>query len=96
MKCALILLYISEIIISCQSTKENENTNGSQTKIIVNHEQYMDIYLGQRLYLGSVCIYVCTCAHAHIVVVPTRNDSWSGVCCFCPYAIVTALCWNPS
>lgn len=44
MKYALILLYVSEIIISCQSTKENENTIGLQTKIIVNHEQYVDIY----------------------------------------------------
>lgn len=75
MKYALILLYVSEIIISCQSTKENENTNGSQTKIIVNHKQYMDIYLGQRLYLRSVCIYVCMRAHAYVVVVPSRNYS---------------------
>lgn len=44
MKYALIPLYVSEIIISCQSTKENENTIGLQTKIIVNHEQSMDIY----------------------------------------------------
>jgi len=43
MKYALILLYVSEIITSCQNTKENENTNGSQTKIIVNHELHMDI-----------------------------------------------------
>jgi len=75
MKHALILLYISEIIISYQSRRENESTNGSQTKIIVNHEQYMNIYLGQRLYLGSVCIYVCMRAHVCIVVVPTRSDS---------------------
>lgn len=38
MKYALILLYVSEIITSCQNTKENESTNGSQIKIIVNHE----------------------------------------------------------
>lgn len=43
MKYALILLYISEIIIPCQNTKENENTNGSQTKIIVNHDPHTDI-----------------------------------------------------
>lgn len=75
MKYALILLYASEIIISCQSTKENENTNGSQTKIVVNHKQYTDIYLGRRLYFVSVHTSVCTCAHAHIVVVPIRNYS---------------------
>lgn len=60
-KYALILLYVSEIIISCQSTKASENTNGSQTKIIVNHEQYTDISLEQRLYLGTVCIQL----HVH-------------------------------
>lgn len=69
MKYALVLLYVSEIIISRQSTKENENTICSQTKIIVNHDQYMDISLGQRLYLGTVCVFVCTCACARIVVV---------------------------
>lgn len=96
MKYALILLYISEIIISCQSTKSSENTNGSQTKIIVNHDQYISIYLEQRLYVLRDCMYTGACALMQILLWCLPKPTWSGVCYFCSYTIVTALCWNPS
>ena len=81
MKYALILLYVSEIITSCQNTKENENTNGSQTKIIVNHELHMDICWRWGLSLKCVCMSMCMCTPAHTVV-PTRTASCSGICYF--------------